>query len=259
MNQYVAEQPWEMPKREECYFYHTFDYGSERVEGTWTIGDFNDYIGGYDLRNKTVLDVGTASGFLTFHAERRGARVTAIDLASMGEIRYVPFASSLAFQNRSAWVENLNRESLIPMKKSWWYGWHKFNSQAEVYYMPIDNLMEWDRSFDVVIAGAIVEHISDPIFSIGAWAKVAKEAVLIPFTTVIPTDDLVMRPITPWTDASYSFAWWELSRGLYERVFDNLGFDVEFEKTTARFSPPQAPPINGTRPSLIARRRTTRV
>lgn len=256
MNDYIAECPWENPRLEECYFYHTFDFpDSERVEGTWTIWDFSEYIGGYDIKNKTVLDVGTASGFLTFHAERCGARVTALDVVSMKEIRQVPFASSLSYQNRAEWVEKLGRESLVRMKKSWWYGWHKFNSRAEVFYMPLDNLMEWDRTFDVVIAGAIVEHISDPIFAIGAWARVAKEALLIPFTTVVPTSELLMRPITSWTDPSYSYAWWELSRGLYERIFDNLGFDVEFREATARFNQPHADYIDATRSSLIARRR----
>jgi hypothetical protein len=111
------------------------------------------------------------------------------------------------------------------------------------------------RTFDVIIAEAVVEHIADPVSAIGFWARIAKEAVLIPFTTIFDTDDLVMKTITQWDDSSMAYAWWELSRGLYERVFDNLGFDVRFvQNANAIFHSPDGD-INGIRPSIIATRR----
>ena len=59
---------------DDCFFYHTLDLpGIGLVEGQWDLrGRFDDYIGDVDLRDKTVLDVGTANGFLTFEAEKRG-------------------------------------------------------------------------------------------------------------------------------------------------------------------------------------------
>lgn len=49
--------------------------------GSWDLrGRFADYTANVDLRGKTVLDVGSASGFLTFEAERAGATVTSYDV-----------------------------------------------------------------------------------------------------------------------------------------------------------------------------------
>ena len=42
-----------------------------------------------DLTGKTVLDLGTASGFFAFECARRGARVTAIDIHDMEFVRRV--------------------------------------------------------------------------------------------------------------------------------------------------------------------------
>jgi ribosomal protein L11 methylase PrmA len=36
-------------------------------------GRFLDYLGGFDIKGKSLLDVGAASGFISFEAERMGA------------------------------------------------------------------------------------------------------------------------------------------------------------------------------------------
>lgn len=52
----------------------------------------------------------------------------------------------------------------------------------------------WERKFDVIFAGAIVEHISDPVSAIGAFARLANEAVIISMTGVVDTDAESMHP-----------------------------------------------------------------
>lgn len=250
------EHPWPMPARSECFFYHTMAYpNGDSVQGGWTMPDFQGYIGGYDVSGKTVLDVGAASGYLSFAAEKEGAIVTALDAATTKEFRHFPFASADSYKDIAASREHWTKHNLIPIKKSWWYSWHKNNSNARCIYAPHVDMYEWDISFDVVMAGAIVEHLSDPVFSIGAWTRIAKEAVLIPFTNVAPGDDLAMRPMTDLTNAQFNYAWWMLTRPLYERLFDNCGFDVEFSVGKAYHNDGPASSILAERPSLIARRR----
>src|SRR5208282_5578350 len=205
-------------------------------EGDWTITNFANYVGGYRLNGKTVLDVGTASGFLAFSSEKSGARVTALDARDAMEIKQVPFAVSQAYQDPTEWRRTTNLHNLHRLKNAWWYGWYKYGSKADVHYRPLRSLMDWQREFDVVIAGAIVEHLSDPVSAIGYWTKVAREAIIIAFTNVEPTEELVMRPITPWTDPAMCFAWFQLSAGLYRRLFDNLGFDIELIPANARYN-----------------------
>ncbi|WP_353959837.1 class I SAM-dependent methyltransferase [Methylobacterium longum] len=253
------EEPWHDALNSRSYWYHTMKFpDGEVVNGSWTIDDFLQYIGGYDLKGKTVLDVGTASGYLAFNAEKAGATVTGLDAASTHEFRHVPFADSLSYNNIGQYREIWTRENLIPIKNSWWHAWHKYNSQAKCVYAPIPELYEWpEKSFDVVMAGAIVEHLSEPVFAIGAWARLAREAVLIPFTDVIPVDDLMMRPITPLNDSRINYVWWHISRGLYNKIFSNLGFDVYYTTAYAQHNDADSGSEVATRPSIIAIRRGT--
>jgi O-methyltransferase len=228
----------------------------ERVRGSWTIQDFTAYVGGFDLKSKSVLDVGTASGYLAFHAEKAGAEVTALDAASTHEFRHFPFADSLSYRDIREYREMWERENLVPIKNSWWHAWHKFGSQARCVYAPMPELYEWpEQMFDVVMAGAIVEHLSDPVFAIGAWARLAREAVLIPFTDVIPLAEMVIHPITPLNDSRINYVWWHLSRGLYDKIFDNLGFDVHYTSVQAEHHDAEGGSEIATRPSIIAIRR----
>ena len=60
---------------EDCLFYHTMDIqGKGTVQGSWDLrAGIDRYLGGVDFAGKRVLDVGTATGCLSFHMERRGA------------------------------------------------------------------------------------------------------------------------------------------------------------------------------------------
>ncbi|MCJ2141131.1 class I SAM-dependent methyltransferase [Methylobacterium sp. E-066] len=251
------EKPWLSTEHDKRYWYHSMSFpDGEAVRGSWTIENFDQYIGGYDLNGKTVLDVGTASGFLAFNAERSGAVVTGFDAATTHEFRHFPFASSLSYKDIITSRDVWERENLIPIKNSWWYAWRKFNSQSKCVYAPMAELYEWpEKMFDVVMAGAIVEHLSDPVYAIGAWARLAKEAVLIPFTNVLPLDDLVIHPITNLDNPNIFYVWWHLSRGLYTKIFDNLGFDIAFTQAHALHNDDASGPQLATRPSIIATRR----
>ncbi|SDM84998.1 O-methyltransferase [Methylobacterium phyllostachyos] len=251
------EHPRPFDPQARCYWYHSQQFpDGERVRGSWTIDDFTAYIGGFALGGKSVLDVGTASGYLAFNAEKAGATVTALDAATTHEFRHFPFAESLSFQDVKAYRAVWESENLAPIKNSWWYAWNKFGSSARCVYAPMIELYEWPaQMFDVVMAGAIVEHLSDPVFAIGAWARLAKDAVLIPFTDVLPTHELMMRPITPLDDSRINYVWWHLSRGLYDKIFDNLGFDVHYTLARAEHHDAEGGSEMATRPSIIALRR----
>ena len=67
-------EPWPVRDPQDCHWYHTIDPPSGSVTGEWDLRNrFDDYVGHVDLSGKRVLDIGTASGFLTWEAERRGA------------------------------------------------------------------------------------------------------------------------------------------------------------------------------------------
>lgn len=207
-----------------------------------------------------MLDVGTATGFLAFSAEAAGARVTALDAAGADEFQRVPFRDSLYHKDRSAWIREFEANSHRPLRNGFWYAWHRLQSQVEVVYASADKIHSWDRRFDVVLAGAIIEHLADPVSAIGNMARLANEAVIIAFTDVQQSEELLLQANGDWSNPVWDYEWWTLSRGLYYRVFKNLGFEVEITTSSALCNPN---PFNNLdapqevrRPTIVARKAT---
>jgi hypothetical protein len=247
-------RPWPLPRKEDCVFYHDMDLpGGETIVGAWDLrGRFGQYIGNQAVAGKTVLDVGTASGFLAFAAEHAGAVVTAADARGARDFRQLHFRESTYHRDRARWLREYD-DFLIKLKSSFWYAWHRLDSRVEVVYAPIQAFPLWRKRFDVVIAGAILEHLADPVSALGNIALLANETVIVAFTPVDDTNDQIMRTATAWDNPEQSYTWWTLSRGLYERLFANVGFSVEFKTSTAVIRVGEHPhPVE--RPTIVARR-----
>src|SRR5262245_37823785 len=68
---------------DECFFYHVMDlprYGT--TPGYWDLrGHESQYLGEVQLAGKRVLEIGPASGHLSFFMERAGASVVSVEAA----------------------------------------------------------------------------------------------------------------------------------------------------------------------------------
>jgi SAM-dependent methyltransferase len=231
--------------------------GHGMVRGAWRIEDFDQYIGGVDVAGRTVLDVGCASGFLSFEAEKRGATVTSFDAASISQIFRLPFAYNLYFEDRDQW-ERQAEYGLIRLKNSYQYAHRAKHSTASFVYGDIFRLYRSVPSpVDIVLAGAIMEHLNDQVTAIASMARVAREWIVIAFTPMLDTDELLVKPLLPMTEPAHNITWWAYSRGLYSRIFENVGFElIEVKAASAYFEP--ASQMN-TRPTILARRKRSSV
>jgi SAM-dependent methyltransferase len=250
------EQPWIVLPDEEKYFYHSFLLNEgEVIYGDWDISeDFFGYIGNTDLLGKRVLDVGTASGFLAFSAEERGASdVVAIDIPSLAAENRVPFKDFEYSQNKIAWA-NKYAPYIARARKGFWYVWHKKKSKVRVSYCTIEDLLSVEEQFDIVLAGAIIEHLADPISALGAFCRLAKETVVVAFTPLAQEAGEYMKPLIPWDHSDLSYVWWVLSKDLYDRIFFNLGFKPEYRPSRAVRLGPNGERTVEHRTTIVARR-----
>lgn len=245
----MYETPWLKPPIEACHFYHSMHLPQAgAMPGQWDIRpDFENYTGGLDLRGKRVLDVGTCTGAIAFEMESRGAEVTAFDADSVARFNWVPFAGGLYHQDRDLW--NAGSEGgLLAHKRAFWFAWHEYGSSVQAVYGDITRLSRLVPEQDVVLACAIIEHLSDPVTAIGQMARVAREAVVIGFTPVDMAPGQFMRPLQEWT-AEHPYVWWRLSLDLYRSIFAQLGFTLEIIPAWAMMGD-----IRAERHTLIARR-----
>lgn len=245
------------PHFSECLFYHTTDLPSHgTVPGIWDLRNtFVDYIGGVNVAGKNLLDIGTASGFLAFEAEKHGATVTAIDTPSLAEQERVPYADSLYHTDYARWVVQ-NNDMQIRLQNSFWYTHYEYNSKVKVVYDILKNVPFLFDPFDVVVAGAVLEHLADPVSAIGYMCRVTRETLVLAFTPVWDTDDEAMKTLIPWESKDVNYVWYYLSRKLYNRIFDNLGFEVTYVPVSAiRVTETESYPVP--RETIIARRKSS--
>jgi SAM-dependent methyltransferase len=221
-------EPRRVESLDECFFYHTVELpGFGLVRGQWDLrGRFDDYVGGVDVAGKSVLDVGTATGFLSFESERRGAsRVVSYDMSDVRQQALLPFKDKLYFQDHERWAELYGAE-MERWKNAYWLSHRLLGSRAEVFYGSVYEVPPSLGQFDVVIVGAVLEHLNDQISALASISRVTKETMVV-VTPLLQTEERVARFEPLASNPDYDFTWWTYSAGVYREVFAMLGFRVE--------------------------------
>ena len=128
--------------------YHRLDFGSGIIiDGEYDMAKYLDNYGiAQDLSDKSVLDIGTSTGFFALECARRGAQVTAIDI---WDAAY----------------------------------YHQFREALEVDIQYVKkNIYDLDISFgkfDVVICGSVLLHIRDIFGAVEKIRSVCKGEAII--------------------------------------------------------------------------------
>jgi SAM-dependent methyltransferase len=151
--------------------------GVGTIGNTWDLRKtIHDYLGRFDFTGKRVLDVGSASGFLTFEMERRGASVVSFDIQAGSEWNYVPYASP-AFDVKEL-TERLEWD-IRRIKRAYWYAHRALQSRASVYYGNIYDIPAALGAFDVVNFGMVLPHLRDPFLAMQSAARLSRRWVII--------------------------------------------------------------------------------
>jgi hypothetical protein len=209
--------PQEVSSAQDCYFYHTMDIpsasGMVTHRGDWDLrGRYNDYLHGVHVTGKSVVDVGTATGWISFEVERHGAtEVVGVDMADDVPSQYVPYA---LLERRAS-----QRPSC---RAGYWYCHRQYGSSAKVVYGNAYTAGDHISGADVVILGQILVHQRDPLEVLHQCAKIADETLVI-----IEGSFEFDRPVMAFGGLEGNFySWFHLSTTMYHRYLEILGFKI---------------------------------
>lgn len=212
---------------EDCFFYHAMELpGFGVVRGQWDLrGRFDDYVGEVEVAGKSVLDIGTATGFLSFEAEQRGASgVVSFDMSDVRQQAFLPFRDKPYYRDHARWAEQYGAE-IERWKNAYWLCHRLLRSRAEVYYGDIYDLPPALGQYDVVLVGSVLEHLSDPVRALASIARRTTETIVV-VSPVLKTEERIARFEPSASNPDYDFTWWIYSIGVYREVFAMLGFRI---------------------------------
>jgi len=214
----------------DCHFYHCLDFKSgESVTGAWDLRkDVHGYLGNVDFADKRILDVGTASGCLTWEMERLGGACVGVDLEVEAEWDVVP---SFEPEKDKLGTEG-RREAVRRLHNSWWYAHRANKSKAKVWYGTVYTIPEELGAFDIGVYGAILVHLRDPFKALQVGTRLVKDTVIVteelgagPQEIGDPNVRFVPKP------GKVGYAWWQMSPAAVIRMLNVLGFG----KTTVTY------------------------
>jgi 2-polyprenyl-3-methyl-5-hydroxy-6-metoxy-1,4-benzoquinol methylase len=220
-------RPRNVRQVDDCFFYHSLDLPEiGGVDGWWDLrGRFDDYIGGVDLQDKTVLDVGAGNGFLTFEAEKRGAReVVSFDIGDARFQHLLPFKDTLYYTDHAKWRSHMNTW-YDRWKNGYWLA-HRLNqSKARAFYGDVYELPAELGLFDVTIIGSVLEHLRDQISAMASVARRTKSTMII-VTGMLENEDKTALFVGSADQPDQNYTWWAYSLGIYRDVLKMLGFRI---------------------------------
>jgi SAM-dependent methyltransferase len=205
---------------DDCDFYHVMDLpGHGLVGGAWDLrGGVHDYLGQFSFAGKRVLEIGPASGFLTFEMEKHGAEVVAVELAEDVAWDFVPYPDAVLAEMRTT-----RREHMARLRNSFWFAHAARGSSARVHYGDAYRLPDALGRFDVAVMASVLLHCHSPLLIIEQCARRADTLIIVELLAGWRDDAPVCR-LVPTADNRKVDAWWLLSPHLLIQFCEVLGF-----------------------------------
>jgi len=210
----------------DYYWYHCIDLG----KGVITDGDYdmNEYLDEYqfpeDLTGQELLDVGRASGFFSFEFERRGANVTATDVASMSDWDFVGGEPEKLRQ--LATIEDHEAFTRRYVTGAFHFAHAARRSKVKAQTMNVYQIGPerfGNKLFDLVFAGSITSHLRDPMLALEKIRSVTagKCIVAAPCINIAPDFAVMAMVGLSGTDRRN---WWVFNKKGLEGMLLRAGF-----------------------------------
>jgi SAM-dependent methyltransferase len=219
-NHKVFAVPQKIEAAADCYFYHTMELpGHGVMTGEWDLRRaVDDYLGKVSFAGQRVLEIGPASGFLTFEMEKRGAEVVSVEVTAEHGWDFVPYPASRL-------EEILGPRQLVMqrLKNSYWFSHAAHHSKARVYYGDVYDLPAALGEFDIAVMGSVLLHCRDPLRIVEQCGH--KSGLLVIVDMFHP--DLEGAPVCRLAPTPQNFlwhTWWQFSTQFFTQFLAVMGF-----------------------------------
>ena len=245
-----AKPPSDNISLEDCEFHHVQNIPglSEPTKGVvdWRKG-INEYLGHVNFNNKTVLELGPSTGYITFHIEKEGGKITSIDLDIKKKNR------DIARRVKRNWQEELNvfMKEEERRRNAYWYAHKAFNSKSKLIESHVNDLPAEIGIYDISVICTVLLHIQNPFLALEKMLRHTREKVIITelggytrinnFRNIIRNlTRRIMRPVPPLmtfipNENRTPFKWWYLSPEIIVNMANILGFEkntITYHKQT---------------------------
>jgi len=195
-------------------WYHTLDLGN----GIFTPGhyDHRPYLHYYgipeNLSGKSVLDIGTASGFFAFEMEKRGATVTATDIKKWREHDF----------GRNYKPDHPEPELKKYLHEPFRYAKRTLGSKVKKKKINIYDISPAKLGcFDIVFCSSVLVHLMDPVRALHRIQSITRELAII--ATVIHREEN-KDPLALFSGHLGGSSWWFPNKTCLEAMIQSAGF-----------------------------------
>lgn len=205
---------------DDCEFYHSMTLPGGEVRGHWDLRRHTrDYLGEVSFQGRSVLEIGPASGFLSFTMEAEGANVTCIE----PDIERLWDCVPLDGFDVDGWRAQF-RWHIQRVRNSFWYSHAQFASsvrvvEAEPYALPASL-----GTFDIGLLAAVLLHVSAPFQLLEQTARRVRDTIIV---TDAHYPELGTEPICrffPGTGEPQIHTWWQFTPQFFVTALAVLGF-----------------------------------
>ena len=217
-------------------WYHTLDLGSGVVTPGWfDLRPIADLLPWPELEGKRCLDVGTYDGFLAFELERRGAaEVVATDIADHREWDWPPSIRAIG-------PEYLRQLAGDDKTRGFRIAHAALSSKVDHRLISVYDLSpESVGTFDVVVCGALMLHLRDPLRALQAIRSVCTGSFLSAEEIAIGLSVRYPRlPLATLDGLSDRLKWFVPNAAGHFRMVESAGFEIQ--RRTRPYAVPLGP------------------
>ena len=207
-------------KLEDCDFYHSFTLSGRDVNGHWDLRDnWEPYLGHVNFSGRSVLEIGPASGFLSFCMESAGAQVTALE-PPMSHLWDVVPSQGI---DLVAWRNGFSRQ-IERVRNSFWYAHAELKSSVRMIEVDPYQMTDTIGNFDIGLLAAVLLHCRRPFDLLESVAARTRKTIIVTEVYNASLGEQAACAFLPHRGVDQVDTWWHFTPQFFVSALGLLGF-----------------------------------